>query len=98
MGAVFEPFLNNGFNFAILKPDGNIEYFIENLQIWEMRLVKTVALSFKNLADRLSKDTALFSYKSWRSFNRVSLDTKLNLNLELGPLELFRSLTELNVN
>ena len=49
MGSVFEPFLNSGFNFAILQSDGNIEYFIDKLQIWEMGLAKTVAPSFKNL-------------------------------------------------
>ena len=48
MGSVFESFLNSGFNFAILLSDGNIEYFIDKLQIWEMGLPKTVALSFKN--------------------------------------------------
>ena len=49
MGSVFEPFLNSGFNFAILQSDGNIEYFTDKLQIWEMGLAKTVAPSFKNL-------------------------------------------------
>ena len=83
MRAVFEPFLNSGFNFAVLQSDGNIEYFIHKLQIWEMGLAKTVALSFKNLPDRLSRPTALFSSKSLRSFNTVSSDTKLNFNLEL---------------
>ena len=51
MGSVFEPFLNSGFNFAILHSDGNIEYFTDKLQIWEMGLAKTVAPSFKNLPD-----------------------------------------------
>ena len=58
MGSVFEPFLNSGFNFAILQSDGNIEYFIDKLQIWEMGLAKTVAPSFKNLPDRLSRPAA----------------------------------------
>ena len=60
MGAVFEPSLNSGFNFAILQSDGNIEYFIDKLQIREMGLVKTVAPSFRNLPDRLSRPAALF--------------------------------------
>ena len=54
----FEPFLNSGFNFAILQSNGNIEYFIDKLQIWEMSLAKTVALSFKYFPDRLSSDYA----------------------------------------
>ena len=83
MRAIFEPFLNNGFNFAILPWDGNIKYFIDKLQIWEMRLVKTVAPSFKNLPDILFRPAVLFSSKSWRTFNTVSSDRKLNLNLEL---------------
>ena len=49
-----------------------------------MSLAKTVAPSFKNLADRLSRPAALFSSKSWGSFNTVSSDTTLNLNLDLG--------------
>ena len=89
MGAVFEPFLNSDFNIAILQADRNIEYFIDTLQIWEMGLAKTVAPSFKNLPDRLSRPTALFWSKSWRSFNTVSPDTKLNLNLDLGYLRIF---------
>ena len=89
MLAVFEPFLNSGFNFAILQLDGNIEYFIDKLQIWEIGLAKTVAPSFKNLPDRLSRPTALFSFKSLRSFNTVSSDAKLNLNLELGNFRIF---------
>ena len=48
MGSVFESFLNSGFNFAILQSGGNIEYFIDTLQIWEVGLPKTVAPSFKN--------------------------------------------------
>ena len=47
MGSIFEPFLNSGFNFAILQSDGNNEYFTDNLNIWEMGLTKTVAPSFK---------------------------------------------------
>ena len=58
LGSVFKPFLNSGFNFAILQSDGNIEYFIDKLQIWEMGLAKTVAPSFKNLPDRLSRPAA----------------------------------------
>ena len=75
MRSVFEPFLNSGFNFAVLQPDGNNECFIDKLQIWEMGLAKTVAPSFKNLPDRLSRPAALFSYKSWKSFKPVSSDT-----------------------
>ena len=86
MGAAFEPFLNNGFNFAILQLDVNIEYFIDKLQIWEIGLTKTVAPSFKNLPDRLSRPTALFSSKSLRSFNTVSWDTKLNLKIRVRKL------------
>ena len=84
MGAAFEPILNSGFNFAFLQSDGNVEYFIHKLQIWETGLAKTVASSFKNLSDRLSRLAALFSFKSWRNFNTVTWDRKLNLNLELG--------------
>ena len=82
-------FLNSGFNFAILQSDGNIEYLIDKLQIWEMGLAKIVAPSFKNLPDRLSRPAALFSSKSLRSFNTVSSDIKLNLNLELGNFKIF---------
>ena len=42
-GSVFEPLLNNGLNLAILQSFGNIEYFIEKLQIWERVLHKIVA-------------------------------------------------------
>ena len=89
MGSVFEPFLNSGFKFAILQSDGNIEYFIDKLHIWEMGLAKTVTLSFKNLPDRLSRPTALFSSKLWRSFNTVSSDTTLNLILDSGYFRIF---------
>ena len=95
MGAVFEPFLNSGFNFAILQSDGNIEYLIDMLQIWEMGLGKTVASSFKNLPDRLYRLAALFSSKSWMIFNTVSSYTKFNLNL---ALRFFRRIVKLNVN
>ena len=98
MGSVFEPYLNSGFNFAILQSDGNIEYFIDKLQIWEIGLAKTVAPSFKNLPDRLSRLVALISFKSWRSFNTVSSDPTLNLKLDLGYFRFFRSIAELNLN
>ena len=75
MGSVLEPLLNNGFNFAILQSERNIEYFIDKLQIWEKDLAKAVAPSFKSLPDRLSSPGALFSSKSWRSFNK-SLQTQ----------------------
>ena len=78
-----------GFNFAILQLDGNIECFIEKLQIWETGLAKTVASSFKNLPDRLSRPASLFSSKSWRSFNTVSSDATLNLNFDLGYFRIF---------
>ena len=59
-----------------------------------MRFVKTVAPShLQNLSHRLSRPTALFSSKSLRSFNTVSSDTKLNLNLEF-----LCSIFELKVN
>ena len=67
MGAVFEPFLNSGFNFTILHSDGNIEYFKDELQIWEMRLAKS-------FPDRLSRPATLFSSKSLINFNTVSSD------------------------
>ena len=78
-------------DFAILCSNGNIEYFIDKLQIWGMGLAKTVAPSFKNFSDRLNRPAALFSSKSWRSFNTVSLDsdTALNLNLELRYFRIF---------
>ena len=41
-----------------------------------MRLAKTVAPSFKNSPDRLSRRPTLFSSKSLRSFNTVFSDTK----------------------
>ena len=85
----FKPFLNSGFKFAILQSDGNIGYFIDKVQIWEMGLAKTVAPSFKNLPDRLSSPAALFSSKSWRSFNIVSSKPKLDLNFELGYFRIF---------
>ena len=84
LGAVFEPFLNSDFYFAISQSNGNMEYFIDKLKIWETGLPKTVTLFFKNLPDRSSRPAALFSSRSWRSFNTVSLDTKLNVNLQLG--------------
>ena len=49
-----------------------------------MGLARTVAPSFRNLADRFSRPLALFSSKSLRSSNIVSSETKVNLNLELG--------------
>ena len=36
-------FLNSGFNFAILKAEGNIEYFTYKLQIQEMDIAETVS-------------------------------------------------------
>ena len=98
MGSVFEPFLNSGFNFAILQSDGNIEYFIDKLQIWEIGLAKTIVPSFKNLLDTLSRPAALFSSKSWRSVNTVSSDTTLNLNLDLAYFRIFLSIAEPNLN
>ena len=88
-GAVFKPFLNSGFNLAILQSDKNIEYVIGKLQIWEIGSAKTVAPSFKNLPDRVSRPAALFSPISLRSFNTISSDTKVNLNLELGNFRIF---------
>ena len=58
MGAVLKSLLNRGFNFAILRSDGNIEYFIDKLKIREMGLVKTVAPSFNSLLGRLSRAAA----------------------------------------
>ena len=75
LGAVFEPFLNSDFYFAISQSNGNMEYFIDKLKIWETGLPKTVTLFFKS--------------KSWRNFNTVSLDTKLNVYLELGYFRVF---------
>ena len=46
MGAVYEYFLDGGFNFAILQSDGNIEYFKDKLQIWGTGFHKIVARSF----------------------------------------------------
>ena len=89
MGAGFGPFLNSGFNFTILQSNRNFEYAIDKLQIWEMSLAKTLAPSFKDLPDRLSWRTVLFSSKSLRRFNTLSLDTKLNLNLKQGNLRIF---------
>ena len=54
-----------------------------------MVLAKTVAPSFKNLPDRLSRPLTLFSFKSLRSFDTVPSDTKLNLNLELVYFRIF---------
>ena len=54
-----------------------------------MVLAKTVAPSFKNLPDRLSRPLTLFSFKSLRSFDTVPSDTKLNLNLELVSFRIF---------
>ena len=56
--------LSSGFNFANLQSDGNIKYLIDKLKIWETGLAKTVASSFKNLPDRLSRPGVLFSSKS----------------------------------
>ena len=33
LGAIFEPFLNNGVNIAMLQSVGNIGYFTDKLQI-----------------------------------------------------------------
>ena len=89
MGSVFEPFSNFRFNFAILQSDGNIEYFIDKLQIWEMGLAKTVAPSFKNLSDRLDPDPQLYFHPNPEGVLIVSSDTTLNLNLDLGYLRIF---------
>ena len=63
-----------------------------------MGLAKNVAPSFQNLPDRLSRPAALLSYKSLKSFNAVSSNTKLNLNLELGNFRTSCSIVELKVN
>ena len=63
-----------------------------------MGLAKNVAPSFQNLPDRLSRPAALLSYKSLKSFNAVSSDTKLNLNLELGNFRNSCSIVKLKVN
>ena len=54
-----------------------------------MGLAKTVATFLKNVPYRLSRPAALFSSKSLRSFNAVSSDTKLNLNLKLDSFIIF---------
>ena len=92
MEAVFEPFVNSGFNSSILQLDGNVEYFLDKLQIWEVGLAKTVAPSYKKLPHRLFTAAALFSSISLGSLNTFSSDTKVNLNLEF-----FRSIYELKV-
>ena len=68
----------------ILQSFGNVEYFIDRLQIWERGLAKIVAPSFKNLPDRLSKPAALFSSMFLRIFTTLSSETKVNLNLVFG--------------
>ena len=67
----------------------NIEYFIDNLQIREMVLVKTVAHWFKLFSDRLFRTAASFSFISLKGFNTFSSDTKVNLNLEFVNLNIF---------
>ena len=63
-GLFSDLFVNGGFNFTILQSEGNVEYFIDKLQICKMGLAKTVAPFFKNLLDRLSRLATLFSSKS----------------------------------
>ena len=65
-----------------------------------MGLAKTVAPSFKKFVDTLSRPAALFSSKSWGSFNTVLSDTTLNLNLDLGCFRNFSKhcQTEFNPN
>ena len=54
-----------------------------------MDLSETVAPSFKNLLERLSRLAALFSSKTLRSFNIASTYTKVNQNLGLGNFRTF---------
>ena len=53
------------------------------MQICEIWLPKTVALSFKNLPGKLSRPAFLFWFTSLRSFNKVYPDTKVKWHLEL---------------
>ena len=66
LGAALEPFLNNGFNLAILQSVGKCEYFIDKLHICDIGLAKTAAPSFRNFPDKLSIPAAL---SSLRNFN-----------------------------
>ena len=54
-----------------------------------MELAKAVVASFENLPDRLSEPVFLSLAKLLKSFNTVSSDTKLDLNLELGNFRTF---------
>ena len=54
-----------------------------------MGLAKTFAPSFMNSPDRLPRTAAVFSSKFWSSFNTVSSDTRLDLNLDLGCFRFF---------
>ena len=64
-------------------------YFIDRLQICEIGLAKTLAPSFKNLPDRLSKPAALFSFYSLRVFSIVSSVTRVRENFESGNFRFF---------
>ena len=87
MGAVFESILNSGFNFTLLQSNGNIEYFIDKLKIWETSLAKTAALSFKNLPDRLSRAGASRGNEGkvtkgrWLSKNVIQISTFIQYSI-----------------
>ena len=52
-----------------------------------MGLAKTVAPSLKSLPDRLCKSAALYLCISFTSFNTISSDTNVSLNLEYFRIE-----------
>ena len=54
LGSVFDPFLNNAFNFAILQGSGNVEWEIERFIIWEIGFANTSAPSLIKIPDSLS--------------------------------------------
>ena len=97
-GVCFWTISNNGFNFAILQSVRSIEYFMDELQSQEMSLAKTVTPSVKNLPDSLSRPSAWLSSISLRSFNIVSSDMKVNLNLQLVSLWFFCSSVNLKIH
>ena len=76
-----EPFLYNGFNFAIWQSVGKIEYFMKRLHILEIGFARIFAPSFKNFPERLSIPAALSIFISFNNFSRKSSVTFENLNL-----------------
>ena len=75
MGSVLAPFLNIGFNLAILHSSGKVDNFIDKFIIFLKGRANTSALSLRNFAGIWSIPVASLVSRLSKSFLITSSDT-----------------------